>query len=549
MTNPPRRRRRFLPAVAALAAAALTLTACGGAGGGEAAADVGEPVDGGVLTYAADVEPQAWDIHSSGADVVAFLQRNVFDSLVAQQPDGTFVPWLATSWEVSADSTSYEFALREDVTFHDGEKFDAEAVKANFDHIVDPDTASQYAAGLLGPYESTEVVDEYTVRVNFSAPFAAFLQAASTAYLGFYSPAALAAPDTLDTAEAAVGTGPFTLERYAKGQEVRYAKNPDYAWAPENAEHDGAAYLDELVFRFIPENSARLGALTSGQVDAAGAIPPANVEQVEGDDNLELTRADAPGMPYSLFLNTSRPPLDDVRVRQAVQRAVDLDQIVSTVYFDQYQRAWGPLSAATPGVYDPAVEDSVEHDVDAANELLDEAGWSERNSDGTRTRDGEELVLAWPVAQNQREQRDLLAQSLQDALAEVGIALDIQSVDPGTYVSRLMAVDYDVADWSFVRPEGDILRLHFHSDNIPIQNAAALSDPEIDALLEEALSTTDEAVRADLYGQVQERVVEDAVTIPVYVPSSLVATQTYVQGLRRDPSGWPLFYDSWTNGQ
>lgn len=503
-----------------------------------------------MLTYAADVEPQAWDIHSSGADVVAFLQRNVFDSLVAQQPDGTFVPWLATSWEVSADSTSYEFALREDVTFHDGEKFDAEAVKANFDHIVDPDTASQYAAGLLGPYESTEVVDEYTVRVNFSAPFAAFLQAASTAYLGFYSPAALAAPDTLDTAEAAVGTGPFTLERYAKGQEVRYAKNPDYAWAPENAEHDGAAYLDEPRLPVHPgeqraagrpdERAGRCrGSHPAGQRGAGGGRRQPRASPAPTRPACRTPCSSTPAGPRSTTSGCGRPssgpwtstrsspPSTSTSTSAPGARSARRPPGCTT---RRWRTAWSTTS--TP-----------------PTSLLDEAGWSERNSDGTRTRDGEEPRArlagrpepARAAGPPRPEPAGRARRGRHRPGHPVGRPRHVRQPVDGRGLRRRGLV--------FVRPEGDILRLHFHSDNIPIQNAAALSDPEIDALLEEALSTTDEAVRADLYGQVQERVVEDAVTIPVYVPSSLVATQTYVQGLRRDPSGWPLFYDAWTNGQ
>lgn len=118
------------------------------------------------------------------------VQRAVLDSLVFQKPDGSFVPWLAKKWEVSEDGTAYTFHLRDDVTFTDGEKFDAAAVKANFDRIADPATKSAQAASMLGGelYKGTEVVDPTTVKVTFAQPYAPFLQAASTAQLGFYAP-------------------------------------------------------------------------------------------------------------------------------------------------------------------------------------------------------------------------------------------------------------------------------------------------------------------------------------------------------------------------
>ncbi len=176
--------------VALAAAGALALTSCAGAGAGTA----GDPVDGGTITVAIDSDPtSALDIHVSAGDITALVLRNVFDSLVVQDPDGSIQPWLADSWEISEDGLQYTFDLKEGVTFTDGEVFDAAAVKANFDHIANPDTASQCAAALLGGdnYLGTEVVDDDTVTVSFDHPYAAFLQAASTAYLGFYSPKVL----------------------------------------------------------------------------------------------------------------------------------------------------------------------------------------------------------------------------------------------------------------------------------------------------------------------------------------------------------------------
>ena len=157
------------------------------------------------------------DPHSSQLDVSALVGRNVLDSLVSETREGEFVPWLAKSWEISADERTYTFHLRDDVTFTDGEKFNAAAVKANFDHITAKETASAHAASMLGVdsgYESTDVIDDYTVAVKFSQPYAPFLQAASTSLLGFYSPAVLEkSADKLKTGgpDVTIGTGPFIL--------------------------------------------------------------------------------------------------------------------------------------------------------------------------------------------------------------------------------------------------------------------------------------------------------------------------------------------------
>jgi peptide/nickel transport system substrate-binding protein len=341
----------------------------------DAAADAGPPAPGGSLTFATDIESPCWDPHQSPADVTALVQRNVFDSLVSEDRNGTFHPWLAASWTIAPDGKSYTFKLRQDVKFHDGATFDAAAVKANFDHIVDPATKSQYAASLLGPYTGTTVVDPYTARVEFSAPFRPFLQAASTPYLGFYSPTALAAhKDSLcGDSSAWVGTGPFKAASYTKTQRIEFNRNADYRWGPADVEHKDAPYLDRLSIRFLPDNAVRVGALNSGEVDMIGALPPVDVAAVKANPALQFIRQDAAGGNYLLFLNVTRPALSDVRVRQAILAAVDLDALIKSVYFGQYNRPWGPISPVTP-FYEPAVEHSWGFDQAKANSLLDAAG-------------------------------------------------------------------------------------------------------------------------------------------------------------------------------
>ena len=244
------------------------------------------------ITYAiegANLSAGHMDPHSSQLDVSALVGRYTLDSLVAQDNDGTFVPWLAKSWTISDDQLHYTFELRDDVTFTDGEVFNAEAVKANFDHIVAPETASAQAASMLGystdggAYVDTTVDDEYTVTVNFSEPYAPFLQAASTSLLGFYSPKVLAEKaDQLKTGGPGitVGSGPFILSEYTPDQELVYTANPDYNWGPDNADHTGPTELETLTIRILPETSVRTGALTSGDVQVAGNITPSTVSQI-----------------------------------------------------------------------------------------------------------------------------------------------------------------------------------------------------------------------------------------------------------------------------
>lgn len=292
LTSPAR--RAVLVAVVTLALSACSNGTAAPTGSG----DAGPPRNGGSLVFAITpgtscLNPQA----SPNSTTTATIARAIVDSLVAQDADGRLYPWLAEKWEVTDGGRGYLFTLRKDVKFHDGTPFDAAAVKANFDHIVRPETKSQYAASLFGgAYEGTEVIDRHTAKVIFSRPFAPFLQATSTANLGIQSPKALAEfGDKLCAGgEYTVGTGPFRAERHIKNQGVELVRNPDYAWGPDIEGRKGPAHLDRLTFRFLPEETVRVGALTSGQAQVA-VLPVTSVGRVSKDPSYAYHQRRQPG--------------------------------------------------------------------------------------------------------------------------------------------------------------------------------------------------------------------------------------------------------------
>ncbi|MFE1321129.1 ABC transporter substrate-binding protein [Kitasatospora phosalacinea] len=536
-----------------LASAALLLAGCTSAGTAGPRSETGKPVQGGSLTYAVDTEPVSWDIAVSQQDVTGSIQRNVFDSLVYQDPEsGQFQPWLATSWEVSPDLRSYTFHLRTDVKFTDGTPFDAQAVKVNFDRIVAPETKSQYAAGLLGPYTGTTVVDASTVVVTFSKAFSPFLQAASTPYLGFYSPAAIAKFGSQLGAggPADVGTGPFVFSSYTKGQSAVMTRNPDYAWAPKTAAHQGPAYLDKLTFRFLPQDSVRVGALQSGQLQIAKSVPPANVRTLEADKRITVLNKPSPGAVYSLVFNASKEPFSDIRVRQAVQRGIDVDADVKSVYFGIYPRAWSTLSPATAGAT-TGLDNSWPHDPALAERLLDQAGWTTRNADGYRTKDGVVLSLVWPMMPQAliTQQHDILGQAIQADLKKLGIEVQRPRKDVGTFVKDLYAGKDDMSDYAWSRADPDVLRLYFNSALPPSKggaNGTFYHDADLDAWTEEGLTTLDPAARTAVYTKVQKRAVGDlALSTPLYVGSALFGVSAKVHGLTTDANTWLVFHDTW----
>lgn len=237
-----------------------------------------------------------------------------------------------------------------------------------------------------------------------------------------------------------MGTGPFKFTGYTKGQSVTLTRNPDYDWAPATASHKGPAYLEKLTIRFLSQDATRVGALTSGQVQIADPIPPADVKTVKANQQLETLTTQAPGANYALVLNTTQKPLDDIRVRRAVQRGIDIDTAVKSVYFGVYKRAWSPISPTTP-YYDKSLENTWGYDPALANRNLDEAGWTKRDADGYRTKGGKRLSIEWPLMPQEyiREQRDTLGQAIQADLKKLGIEIKRPRLDIGTYIEKVYA--------------------------------------------------------------------------------------------------------------
>lgn len=541
-----RKRKESMLAVALVMV--LLLTAC--AGGKQAAERQNSDVQGsgakeaaakgGVLTFALATSPDTLDPHRSGLAVAVRVIRTMYDSLVVQLPDHSIKPWLATEWSVSDDGLSYTFKLRKDVKFHDGTSFNAEAVKFNFDRILDPATKAANAAALLQPYKSSEVIDEYTVKLNLSTPSRAFLGNLSQALLGIVSPtAAKKYGDQLG--QHPVGTGPFHFVKWEENAEIKVERNPEYHWAPELVSNQGASYLDGIDFKIVPEEATRIGSVQSKQVLAAETVPPQNIITLKNDKNFQLLEANTVGLPYTLFFNQDRAPWNELKARQAVQLAIDVDSIVKTLYLGTYERAWSPLTPGTFG-YDSSLENSVKPDYTKANQLLDELGWV-KDADGVRVKDGQKLTLHYVDGTPNREKRNDIAVIIQQQLKQIGVAVEIEiTKDVRTVVYT--NGNYDLYGNSQVNSDPHALYPFYHtSDPKGRPSLPRLSNPEVDQWLEQGMVEKDDAKREELYKKVQHYIIENAVIIPVYVFPYTVAAAKSVSGLSFDTLGYPLFND------
>jgi peptide/nickel transport system substrate-binding protein len=528
---------RRIPFLTATAALAVVLAGCSSSGS-DAAADAGQPVSGGSLTWGIETEPITFNPHQYAQAKARLLVWNSFEGLLTHDGDGKLVPWLATGYDTAPDGLSYTFKLRTGVTFTDGTPFDAAAVKANIDQLRTPGYAPGVAGVQLKNLKAVEVVDPATVRFVLTRPDVLLLDFIASPQGAQVSPKSLKEAKNLKAGGPELaGTGPFILDRYTAGQEVHYTKNPAYDWAPATAGHTGPAYLDQVTYRFLKESSVRVGALTSGQVQVIEGVPATDQDLIKSDPELRLERGLNSGSAYSYYFNVSRAPFDDLKVRQAFREALDVDAVLNAVYRGTATRAWSVVSPTSP-LYDKSLEGTYAGNPAKANQLLDEAGWTQRDADGFRTKGGARLTVRLvQSAPFVRDRRDVLAQAVQAAVKQsAGIDLKVSLVDQGTATKALTDNEYEVFDNSRADTDvGAALNLLLHSTGAI--NRTGAEDPALDKLLDDGQATADQAKRTATYHELQQRVIaEQALILPLYAPNDQIASANTVGGLTFEPT-------------
>ncbi|GAB2507270.1 ABC transporter substrate-binding protein [Microbacterium petrolearium] len=507
--------RRALPALAA-GMLALLLAGCTG---GASPDDGAEPIEGGTLVYATgDAEPTCLDPHVGGNYPQALLATQFLEPLVGRDADGEIVPWLATDWTTSEDGLTWDLTLRDDVTFTDGTPFDAEAVKANIEHLQDPDTGSSTGWLAVQQIDAVEVVDPTHVRFRLSTPKSALLEVLSQHWAAMQSPAGIARGQE-ENCLAPVGTGPFVVESWTPQDRVVLTRNEDYV--PTNPQgHDGPAYVERVEWRFIPDAATRQAALASGEVQVIDNPLPSDIAAAEGQGIAHID-APRPAASNRIELNSSQPPFDDPLVREAFVRAADPNPGIESLFHGTAARSYSVLSSVEPmGVSD---EETFATDADRAAELLDEAGWTDADGDGVREKDGTPLTVRFPVSTNQSTAAEQsLFEQIQANTAAVGFDVQLEPVDLSSWYGALAAHEYEAVSAPYTTVGPDVLRILYHSEGtVPapsgyFANHAMLQDPELDALLEAALATTDDAERAELYADAQRIILDSHTVLPLY---------------------------------
>jgi len=530
-------RTRLVPLLALATTGGLLLSGCTSGDEPEAAST---PSAGGTLTYATgDAEPTCLDPHVGGNYPQALLATQVMESLVSKDADGAIVPWLADSWQEAPDGLSWTFALRDGVSFSDGTPFDAAAVVANVEHVQDPATLSSTGYLALQKVTGAEAVDEGTVRLDLSSPDSALLESLTQPWLAMESPEALQRPQEVNC-ESPVGTGPFVVTSWTRQEQVVLERNDGWTSPPGDSDHEGPALLDGITWRFVPDSASRFAALQAGQVDVIDNVQPDVLVTAADDDSLTEIDAPRPGASNRLELNAGKAPFDDERVREAFVTGVDVDDAIDSLFFGTAERSYSPLSSVEPLAHgDRALFDV---DVDAAEALLDEAGWDDRDAEGYRTKDGQRLTLRFPVSTNQSiPAEQSLFEQVQASARTLGFDVQLELLDLSSWYAALGADEYDLVSAPYTKVGPDVLRVLYRSDGITpapsgyFANHAQLADPELDDLLTRASETTDADERAGLVEEAQQRILESRTVLPLYDQQNHYLVSDAVAGVRALP--------------
>jgi peptide/nickel transport system substrate-binding protein len=476
------------------------------------------------------------DPHVTCGWMAKFVNYQIYEGLV--EIDLTSEEWptklkgqLAESWEISDDGTEYTFHLREGVTFHDGTDFNAQAVKYNFDRFLNPDaahfneTAHAYMdfIRVIGDVKSVEVVDDMTVKITLNTPNYEFLRTGMEDCPQMYiiSPTALQTYGDDGIPLHPIGTGKFKFVEREASVSTTLERNEDY-WG-EKPE------IDRIIFRILEDPPTRVNALRAGEAHAIQDPPWDEIDGLE-DDGFVITKNDNAPTIWYLSFNMNSPKLQDVRIRQAINYAIDKDGIVERILQGYGRPAYGMLNAGTYA-HDPDFV-SYTYDPDKARALLAEAGYDE---DNRLSLDFDVMIYGTG---------ELLEKWVQRDLKKVGIDLNLNMMEWLAYLDKWVPgmpddVDLNEMVWGEQTPRWTAFG--YRCDRVPPHgnNIGWYCNEKIDKILQQALETRDEAERAALYQQADAMaMMEDAPNAPIYHYYNPVVLNPLVKGYVNAPANW-----------
>lgn len=498
----------------------LALVACGGTNNGGSSnsgnSDAGSG-DGAATSYkdtliwAQGADVTSLDPHQGKETPAVEVTCQIFDTLVVVNPETNEIePQIAESWE-QVDELTYVFKIRQGIKFHDGSDLTAEDVKFSLDRAINS-AAVSYIVDFI---DTVTVDDEYTVTVKTKAPYAPALRNLAIPF------AAIVPKAVVEADEAAfilnpVGSGPYQFVEWKQNDHVTLKAFDDY--------YAGKPATENLIMRVIPETSQRSIALETGEIDLAYDMAVNDVAKLK--DSTELTVYEIPSLTcWYISMNMNKEPFNNPLVREALSYAIDRQLIIDTINAGSGQPADAIIAPGVFGYYSTGVR---EYDPEKAKELLAEAGYP----------DGFETSL-WV---NDNQSRIEMCQAIQNMFQQIGVECAVEVLEFGSYISRTTNGEHDMAYFGWTTSSADADYSYYSLEHSTQQGAAGnrsfIADPEVDALIEEARTNSDEATRTELYKELAIKLDEINNNIPVFYSSINVGASQKVEGFVMDANGY-----------
>lgn len=457
------------------------------------------------------------------------IASHILEGLIDVDENLKIIPCLAERWEIQENGTAYVFYLRKGVKFHDGENFNAYAVKKHFDYVLN---SSLRNVGMFkGILKEVQVIDDYTVKFKLFQPYAPIMYRLATSSAAWIlSPRAIEqyGNDPATFGKNPVGTGPFIFKEWKVGEKIELVRNPNY-W------QQGLPYLDGIVFSVVSEDVSRVTQVRAGDADIMYNPPPALISSLEQDSRLTVKTIPTVRVIY-VGINSRIGPLKDVRVRQALNYAIDREKLCKVIMRGMARPADSPLSSITYGYFSTGL---YPYDPQKAKQLLKEAGYA----------NGLKLELITPKGRYLNDYETAVA--LQGMFKEVGIILDVKPMEWGTYVAKILSnkpEDWDyqlfLLGWAPGTAEGHwVLFPLFHSINqmssaqgTAKYNNFFYSNPKVDELIDKIGTELDEKRLMEYYAQAQKTILQDAPAIFLYEMKIATVMRKEIKDLKIYPT-------------
>ena len=482
---------------------------------------------GGHLRIARGQESDTLDPQKTTLLVAHELMWQIYDSLIYLDEKGNVYPGSAASWEFTNDNKTVVFKLRPGLKFHDGSAFDAEGVAWSYNRHVNPETASP-TSWMYGPTAGVEVMDNMTIAYNYTDPFVPLFVGLSYSYCAPISRAAVEKHGD-QYGRNPVGTGPFRFVHWVPDQGIRLERNEEHNWATTWYANQGLPYLDSVEYVVIPEEATRIAALESGEVDAISgteSVPPDKLKRLAATPGLKTYSRPAVGV-FEAMLNTKRPPFDDIRVRRAINHAINKDKIIALALDGQGKPGTSAVASSYAQYHPRAAELDYKYDVDKAKALLKEAGVQE----GLKVK-----FLGIDSFSNH-------FQIIQEDLAKVGIEMEIDNYPVAEWFALAGKGEYDITFCYYTYSDPDLIYPFFITGGG--LNWSFHENQELDDLNNTQRTSFDAKKREQAIHRMQEIIIDQAYWVNLWEGTYVAAMKEEVMGLELDVVGFHHLQEIW----